>query len=106
MKKLRKLLLHPWMLPGAGILLGVSGILTIASSSFLREEPLYHAGKQLGFLLLGAVIYWLIVRIPFGKIVQYLPGIAGCGFLLLTGLPFCGTLVNGMRGWCGYFFCL
>ena len=90
---------HPLVLPGLGMLLGISGILTIASSAFLREEPLYHAGRQLLFLLAGLLIYLSIARIPFRKIMELLPCIAGAGFLLLAGLPLAGMTVNGMRGW-------
>ena len=80
-------------------LLGLTGILTIASSQSAAATSLYFAMRQSGFLVLGMMIMLISSRISFDfwqKIA--LPGI-GVFWLLLIYHLIWGKPINNMAGW-------
>ncbi len=85
---------------GFGLLLaGFWGCLSIYNAKAFGEYPLHFAGRQLGWLALGAGVFLIASRIPF-YIYRCLAPYAACASLgiLLFLLEF-GASVNGMRGW-------
>ena len=80
-------------------MLGLTGILTIASSQSAAAMSLRFAMRQSVFLVLGMIVMLLSSRIPFAfwkKIA--LPGI-GVFWLLLIYLLIWGKPINNMAGW-------
>ncbi len=80
-------------------LLGLWGLLTIASSQSAAPQPLLLAGRQLGALAGGMLVMYVAGRIPFGFYRGQIPVLAGLFFLLLLLLPLFGVRINGMCGW-------
>ncbi len=84
---------------GTTFLLGLWGVLTIASSQSSAPEPLYLVGRQFGFLLAAMAVLLAAWRIPFDFYRRNWPVLAALCLLLLGLLPFLGVRINGMRGW-------
>ena len=84
---------------GAAFLLGVTGILTIASSRYAMAYPDTLLAKQTLFLLAGLVVMFIAAAVPFGFYRKYAPAFGGFGLLLLMLLPIFGVRVHGMLGW-------
>ena len=84
---------------GATFLLGLWGVLTIASSQSTSPEPLYLVGRQFSFLLVAMVVLLAAWRVPFGFYRKNWPVLAAFCLLLLGLLPFLGVRINGMLGW-------
>lgn len=84
---------------GAAFLLGLSGVLTIASSRCGVEGPDRLLLKQVFFLFCGLLSMLGIAAIPFGFFRKYAWLFGGAGVLLLLILPWSGVRINGMCGW-------
>ena len=97
----RNMLLSPSALVAvAALLLGVTGVLTIASGRF--DFPAYPdslLAKQALFLVSGMIVMFAASAVPFRLYRQYAPVLGAAGVLLLLLLPILGTRANGMRGW-------
>ena len=84
---------------GAAFLLGVTGILTIASSRYPMVYPDMLLAKQALFLVAGVAVMLAASSVPFGRYRRYAPTLGAAGLLLLMILPLQGVKVHGMRGW-------
>jgi len=85
---------------GAAFLLGVTGLMTIASSRFsAAEQPDPLLLKQALFLVAGVVVMVAAAAVPFRFYRKFAWGLGleGLGSLFL--LPVFGVSINGMRGW-------
>ena len=87
------------IIPAALLLLGLSGVLTIASSQSGAEQPLYLVMRQLTFLVFGMSLFFILSGIRFRTMTRISPLLFGLFWGLLLLLPFFGTKINGMRGW-------
>ena len=84
---------------GASLLLGLFGVLTIASSRFETAVPDPLLLKQFFFLLCGLFLMLAAAYIPFRFYRRNTRLLGGIGVLLLIVLPWCGVRINGMCGW-------
>ena len=84
---------------GAAFLLGVTGVLTIASSRYAMTYPDTLLAKQALFLVLGVAVMFAAAAIPFRFCLKYAPALGAAGLLLLMILPLGGVRVHGMMGW-------
>ena len=84
---------------GAAFLLGVTGVLTIASSRYAMTYPDTLLAKQALFLVLGVAVMFATAAIPFRRYLKYAPALGAAGLLLLLILPLSGVRVHGMMGW-------
>ena len=85
---------------GAAFLLGMSGLMTIASSrSALVEQPDPLLLKQVFFLVAGLAVMFAATAVPFRTYRKYAGVFGVCGLLSLFMLPLFGVSINGMRGW-------
>lgn len=88
------------LLGGSALVLGLTGILTIASSRYsvvAHPDPLLF--KQMLFLIAGLTMLFASSSVPFRVYRRYAPWLGACGVLLLLLLPICGVRIHGMRGW-------
>lgn len=83
---------------GVAFLLGVWGVLTIASSQSAAPTALLIS-KQFGALVAGMVVMLAAARIPFEFYRRQVWVLALLFFLPLLILPLAGVRVNGMCGW-------
>ena len=84
----------------AAFVLGVTGLLTIASSRYAvspQPDPLLI--KQMSFLLIGIVLMFAASAVPFRIYRKNALLLGGMGVLSLLLLPLIGVSVHGMRGW-------
>lgn len=80
-------------------LIGLWGCLSIYSAKALGDSPLYFAGRQMLWLLLGLLAFGVASRIPFWLYRALAPLALGlCAASLLAVLKF-GVSINGMSGW-------
>ena len=97
----RNLLRSPAVLVAvAAFLLGVTGVLTIASGRY--DSSVYPdtlLAKQTLFLVSGMIVMFAAAAVPFRFYRKYAPVLGAAGVLLLLLLPLLGTRANGMRGW-------
>lgn len=84
---------------GAAFLLGVTGVLTIASSRYAMTYPDTLLAKQALFLVLGVALMFATAAIPFGRYLKYAPVLGALGLLPLLILPLSGVRIHGMMGW-------
>lgn len=84
---------------GAAFLLGMTGILTIASSRYAMSYPDTLLAKQSLFLAAGMLLMFVAALVPFRFYRKYAPILGGIGLLLLLTLPLFGVRVHGMLGW-------
>ena len=84
---------------GAAFLLGVTGVLTIASSRYALAYPDTLLAKQALFLVIGMAVMFSVAAIPFRGYVKHAPALGAAGLLLLLILPLGGVRVHGMMGW-------
>ncbi|MBQ7206885.1 MAG: FtsW/RodA/SpoVE family cell cycle protein [Lentisphaeria bacterium] len=80
-------------------LLGLCGLLTIASSQSAADRPLHLVLRQLAFLAVGLALMAATARIRFDFWKKHTPELFFLFWLLLLLLPFFGSRINGMRGW-------
>lgn len=94
-------------IPLLAFLLAVWGGLTIISSQSGAGQPLFLAGKQLIFILIGLAAMAASAAIPFAVHLRLANVYAAFSILLLLALPLFGIRINGMLGWYefgGFFF--
>ncbi len=84
------------------VLLGVTGILSIAVSRQSAADPLAMVWKQIIRLTLGAAVMWGASIIKFESWKKLFPCCCAIFFGLLLTLIRFGVTVNGMRGWFRY----
>ena len=80
-------------------LLGLWGVLTVASAQSTAAEPLALPLRQLCRLLLALAALVLAWRVPFAVYRKLTPVLAVLGYGVLLVLPLVGERINGMRGW-------
>lgn len=96
----RNLLFSPSLLiGGSAYLLGMTGVLTIASSRYAMSYPDTLLAKQALFLVAGLAVMFVSAAIPFRFYRNYAFWLGGAGLLLLMLLPLFGVRIHGMRGW-------
>ena len=96
----RNLLRSPSVLiVGAASLLGMTGVLTIASSRYTMAYPDMLLAKQSLFLVLGVAVMFAAAAVPFRIYRKYAPALGAVGVLLLMIVPLGGVRRNGMIGW-------
>lgn len=89
---------------GAAFVLGVTGLLTIASSRYaVVEQPDSLLIKQLLFLVAGIALMFAAAAVPFRFYRKNALLLGGAGVCSLLLLPLLGVSIHGMRGWilCG-----
>ena len=86
-------------IPALTFLIVLWGILTISASQSGGAHPLFLAGKQLCFALLGGALMLTAAQIPFEQHCKWRGFYAAAALILLYFLPLAGVRVNGMRGW-------
>lgn len=84
------------------VLLGVTGILSIAVSRQSAADPLAMVWKQIIRLAAGIAVMWGAAAIRFENWKKLFPCCAAASFGLLLTLLYFGVTVNGMRGWFRY----
>ena len=89
----------PLLIGGSAFLLGVTGVLTIASSRYALAYPDTLLAKQALFLVAGVAVMFASAAIPFRFYRRYALWFGGAGLLLLMALPLFGVRIHGMRGW-------
>ena len=102
----------PVLIGGAAFLLGVTGVLTIASSRYAMAYPDALLAKQALFLVIGLAVMFVTAAVPFRLYRRFAPILGGFGLLLLMTLmaipmfqsegasPLCGVWrIHGMLGW-------
>ena len=87
------------LIGGAAFLLGVTGVLTIASSRYAMAYPDTLLAKQALFLVAGVAVMFIASSVPFRCYRRCAPVLGSSGLLLLMILPLFGVRVHGMRGW-------
>lgn len=89
----------PLLIGGSAFLLGVTGVLTIASSRYSLAYPDTLLAKQALFLVAGLAVMFATAALPFRLFRKYASWFGGAGLLLLMTLPLFGVRIHGMRGW-------
>ena len=84
------------------LLLGFSGIITIAIGCSQAAKPLDLVWKQLLRLLISSALIWGIANIRFERLKRVFPWCAAVSLVLLYTLLKFGSKINGMRGWFRY----
>lgn len=84
---------------GAAFLLGIFGILTIASSRSGFSVPDVLLFKQAAFLFCGLSLMPVAAAVPFRFYRKCAWVLGWTGAVLLLILPLCGARINGMCGW-------
>lgn len=88
-----------FIIPALAFLILLWGILTITASQSGGPKPLFLAGKQLSFGMLGGLVMLTASRISFEQHCRWRGFYALAALLLLYFLPVAGVRVNGMQGW-------
>ena len=84
---------------GTAFMLGVFGVLTIASSRSGDAAPDPLLLKQVFFLFCGLSLMLLSAAVPFRFYRKHVRLLGGTGAAALLILPWCGVRINGMCGW-------
>ncbi|MBO5688502.1 MAG: FtsW/RodA/SpoVE family cell cycle protein [Lentisphaeria bacterium] len=93
------------LIPAVAFLIILWGILTISASQSGGTQPLFLAGKQLCFAVLGGALMLLAAGIPFEQHCRWRYFYAVPALILLLFLPLAGVRVNGMQGWYSLWGC-
>jgi rod shape determining protein RodA len=87
-----------WMLMGLVSLMSIISVLEIKSATLhTRFRGFDH--KQIGFLLVGLLLMFLISRIDYHRLVDIAPWVYAIGILLLLAVRLVGTRVAGGKRW-------
>lgn len=87
---------------GAALLLGVTGVLTIASGSMGGQGADILFFKQVLFLFFGFIVMSAAAALPFGWWRRCALPLGIFGMAVLWLLPLFGIRVNGMCGWLNF----
>lgn len=97
-----------WLLLGAIILISLFGLVMVYSASYVWAEykfddPYKFVKTQGLFLIVGYVIMYITLKIPYTRYLKYSNIIFGGCFILLilVLIPGIGTVRNGSRSWFG-----
>jgi len=80
-------------------LLGVWGVLTIASSQSGAADPLFFSSRQTLFLFFSLAAMFVLSKIPYRWIHRFLPQLTVLALMFLLLLAIFGVRINGMKGW-------
>jgi rod shape determining protein RodA len=87
-----------WMLLTLVLLMSITSVLEIRSATLhTRFHDFDH--KQIGFLLVGLALMFLISRIDYHRLVEIAPWAYGIGLLSLVAVKLVGTTVLGGKRW-------
>jgi rod shape determining protein RodA len=87
-----------WMLMGLVSLMSILSVLEIKSATLhTRFRGFDH--KQIGFLLVGILLMFLISRIDYHRLVDIAPWVYAIGIILLVAVRLVGTKVAGGKRW-------
>lgn len=81
------------------VLCGLLGCLAIYNSRAYGADPMAFVCRQLLWLVPGTAIFLIAAAVPFRCYRKAASGLMTAGILLLVLVLFCGSTVNGMRGW-------
>jgi rod shape determining protein RodA len=87
-----------WMLMGLVSLMSILSVLEIKSAT-LHTKFRGFDHKQIGFLLVGLVLMYLISMIDYHRLVDVAPWAYAIGLLLLVAVRLVGTRVSGGKRW-------
>ena len=87
------------LVPVCAFLLGLCGLLTIASSQSAADEPLRLVIRQLLFLAVGLGLLAAAAHIRFSVWRGIAPEVFFFFWIMLMLLPIFGARINGMCGW-------
>ncbi|MBE6402649.1 MAG: FtsW/RodA/SpoVE family cell cycle protein [Lentisphaeria bacterium] len=79
--------------------ISVWGLLAIYRTLALTGKWEHFLGRQSLWMLAAWIIFFLLKKSSFEKIMRIAPIVAAAGAVLLLFLPLCGMKVNGMSGW-------
>ena len=81
------------------IVIGGGGCAAIYCAKAYGEQPFYFAGRQMIWLGIGTILFFLTARIPFAKLKQIAFPTAFLSLVILILTAFFGVKVNNMSGW-------
>lgn len=87
---------------GAAVIItlaGLWGCLSIYSARAFTESPFFFAGRQLLWLVIGIIIFLAVSAVPFNVYKRFAAPMLYISIATLVFVLFCGTEINGMRGW-------
>ena len=87
-----------WILLGFVLLLSVISVLEIKSATLMTKFRGFDH-KQIGFLLLGLVLMFLISLIDYHRLIDIAPWAYGIGVVSLVAVKLVGQKVLGARRW-------
>jgi rod shape determining protein RodA len=87
-----------WVLLGFVLLLSVLSVLEIKSATLMTKFRGFDH-KQMGFLLVGLVLMFLISLIDYHRLIDIAPWAYGIGVLSLVAVKLVGQKVLGARRW-------
>ena len=79
--------------------ISVWGLLAVYRTLALNGKWAHFLWKQSLWMLSAWVIFFLLIKLRFDKLMRWSFIIAGVGACAMLLLPLCGTRVNGMHGW-------
>ncbi|MCT2585228.1 putative lipid II flippase FtsW [Actinophytocola gossypii] len=88
-----------------GLLVVLGLVMVLSASSVISQQQSYSPytvfGKQVVFVLVGLVLFWIGLRMPLRKIRSWSPTALWVSLLMLVLvlIPGIGTQVNGTRSW-------
>lgn len=85
-------------LMGAALLLALVGILGIYSAT-TQGRPTHIFLRHLAWIGIGLLACFLVASVDYHFLTDHAPFFYGCSILLLIGILFFGTEVNGSRSW-------
>ena len=87
-----------WWLVLFAVAIAMIGVLFVKSAT---HEQDFHdlASRQVLYLFAGALAAAVVVAIPYPRILRRAPWLYAAVLLLLAGLPFFGSVLNGARRW-------
>ena len=80
-------------------LLGLWGVLTIASCQSNAPDPLFFSSRQTLFLFFSLAVMFVLSKVPYRWIHHFLPQLAVLSLVFLISLALFGVRINGMKGW-------
>ena len=99
-KKLRLSFSYETIMIGAILgLLGLWGCIAVYNSKFYDQNPWFFVYRQLLWVLIGLVVYFISSKVPFDFYKKNVLWISALFWLPMVLVIFFGHRVNGMSGW-------